>query len=95
MCLLNYTSANPFHCKNCKNGQEIETAEDFCEVSEIKEEPHDIQKLKKRYILDVSVLAEEPHKDDYSTCLEKTCIIFLYCIVFSVLLAYWLVMMNR
>jgi hypothetical protein len=90
-----YTSANPFHCKNCKNAQEIETEEDFHEVSEIKEEPHGVQKLKKRYILDVSDLAEEPYKDDYSTCLEKTCIIFLYCIVFSILLAYWLVMMNR
>ena len=90
-----YTSVNPFHCKNCRNAQEIESSEDFHEVSEVKEELHDIQKLKKKYIFDVSVLAEEPYKDDYSTCLEKTCIIFLYCIVFSILLAYWLVMMYR
>ena len=90
-----YTSANPFHCKNCRNAQEIESSDDFHEVSEVKEELHDIQKLKKKYIFDVSVLAEEPYKDDYSTCLEKTCIIFLYCIVFSILLAYWLVMMYR
>ena len=59
------------------------------------EELHDVQKLKKRYILDISDLAEEPYKDDYSTCLEKSCIFFLYCIVFSVFLVYWLVMMNR
>ena len=90
-----YTSANPFHCKNCRNAQEIESSEDFHEVSEIKEELDDIRKLKKKYIFDVSVLAEEPCKDDYSTCLEKTCVIFLYFIVFSILSAYWLVMMNR
>ena len=88
-----YTSANPFHCKDCKNAQEIETVDDFLEVSEIKEEPHDVQELRKKYTLDVSVLAEEPYKDDYSTCLERTCIFFLYFIVFSVLLVYWLVMM--
>ena len=90
-----YTSANPFHCKNCKNAQEIETEEDFHEVSEIKEETNDFSNIAQKWQKEISDSKEEPYKDDYSTCLEKACIIILYCIIFSVFLAYWLVMMSR
>ena len=65
------------------------------EVSEIKEESHDISNIAQKWQKEISDTAEEPYKDDYSTCLEKTCIILLYCIIFSVLSAYWLVMVYR